>query len=46
MDALLAIINEGGELADAITKNPEGYGDFLRENLLPYVYRKCRGDEQ
>ena len=42
MDALMAIINEGGELADAIAKNPDGYGDFLRENLLPYVYRKCR----
>lgn len=42
--ALIAIISEGGEMADAIAKNPEGYEEFLRENLLPYVYKKCRGE--
>ncbi len=44
--ALVAIISEGGEMAEAIAKNPEGYEEFLRENLLPYVYRKCRGGRQ
>lgn len=43
-NALIAIISEGGEMADAIAKNPEGYEEFLRENLLPYVYKKCRGE--
>lgn len=42
--ALIAIISEGGEMADAIAKNPEGYEEFLRENLLPYVYKRCRGE--
>lgn len=41
-NALIAIISEGGEMADAIAKNPEGYEEFLRENLLPYVYRRCK----
>lgn len=41
-NALIAIISEGGEMADAIAKNPEGYEEFLRENLLPYVYNKCK----
>jgi type I restriction enzyme R subunit len=40
-NALIAIISEGGEMADAIAKNPEGYEEFLRENLLPYVYKRC-----
>lgn len=44
-NALIAIISEGGEMADAIAKNPEGYEEFLRENLLPYVYKKCRGEK-
>lgn len=42
--ALIAIISEGGEMADAIAKNPEGYEEFLRENLLPYVYKRCHRD--
>lgn len=42
--ALIAIISEGGEMADAIAKNPEGYEEFLRENLLPYVYKRCHKD--
>lgn len=42
--ALIAILSEGGEMAEAIAKNPVGYEEFLRENLLPYVYRKCRGE--
>ncbi len=44
--ALIAIISEGGEMADAIAKNPEGYEEFLRENLLPYVYKRCHRDNQ
>ncbi len=41
-DALYSIISEGGEMADAIMNNPEGYEEFLRENLLPYIYMRIR----
>lgn len=40
--ALISIISEGGEMADAIAKNPQDFEEFLRDNLLPYVYWKCR----
>ncbi len=29
-------------MADAIMNNPEGYEEFLRENLLPYIYMRIR----
>ena len=41
---MLQMLDVLGEMADAIAKNPEGYEEFLRENLLPYVYKKCRGE--
>ncbi|MEI3376392.1 MAG: type I restriction endonuclease [Coriobacteriales bacterium] len=43
-NALISIINEGGEMADTIAKNPQDFEEFLRDNLLPYVYWKCRED--
>lgn len=41
MDALLALMEQGGEMAEAFSKDPAGYSDFLNENLLPVVYRRA-----
>lgn len=42
MSALLAILNEGGEIADLFSKNPDRYDDFMREEVAQYVYEQCR----
>ena len=41
MDALYAILDQGGEMAEAFSKDSEGYSAFLSENLLPVVYRRA-----
>ena len=41
MDALINLMEQGGEMAEAFSKDPVGYQDFLNENLLPVVYRRA-----
>lgn len=41
MDALITLMEQGGEMAEAFSKDPVGYQDFLNENLLPVVYRRA-----
>ncbi|WP_165246964.1 type I restriction endonuclease subunit R [Adlercreutzia sp. ZJ141] len=44
-DALFALLAEGGEMAEAFSRDPNGYRTFLNENLLPFVYRKCNENQ-
>lgn len=45
LQALMAITMESQDMAEAFSKNEKGYTEFLNDNLLPYVYRKCNTGE-
>lgn len=45
LQVLMTITMESQNMAEAFGKNEKGYADFLNDNLLPYVYRKCNTGE-
>ena len=43
--ALMSITMESQDMAEEYSKHEKAYTEFLNDNLLPYVYRKCNEEE-